>query len=151
MAEHGADMERAERLNLALSAGAVAASFALGSVTFAVSVAAGAALEAINFRAMLRSGRAFFAGQLGSWTAGWAARLALVVVGMVAALYFGAHPVGLVIGLSLIMPAAIIEAWRSRPRVVEDAPALPPDDPSWDRWNPWLAREVEDDDDEDQP
>jgi hypothetical protein len=24
-----------------------------------------------------------------------------------------------------------------------DAPALAPDDPSWDAWNPWLAREVE--------
>jgi hypothetical protein len=54
---------------------------------------------------------------------------------------FGAHPLGLLLGLSLIMPAAIFEAWRARPPLDPSAPALAPDDPSWDRWNPWLARE----------
>jgi hypothetical protein len=40
----------------------------------------------------------------------------------------------------------VIEAWRNRPAIVADAPVLSPDDPSWDRWNPWLARERDDDD-----
>ena len=40
-----------------------------------------------------------------------------------------------------IMPAAIIEAWRTRPAIDPNAPALDADDPSWDNWNPWLARE----------
>ena len=50
------------------------------------------------------------------------------------------------------MPAAVIEAWRARPAVDENAPALDPDDPSWDRWNPWLARERDAlEDEEDSP
>ncbi len=53
----------------------------------------------------------------------------------------GAHPVGLVIGLSTIIPAAILEAWRARPLIESAATGLAPDDPAWDRWNPWLARE----------
>jgi hypothetical protein len=39
------------------------------------------------------------------------------------------------------MPATLIEAWRSRPSIDPNAPRLADDDPSWDRWNPWLARE----------
>ena len=65
----------------------------------------------------------------------------LLVIGIGAALRFGADPVALIIGLSLIMPAAVLEAWRARPAVDPDAPALAPDDPAWERWNPWLARE----------
>ena len=42
------------------------------------------------------------------------------------------------------MPAVIIEAWRARPAVDPSAPALAPDDPAWERWNPWLARERRD-------
>jgi len=65
------------------------------------------------------------------------------VIGIGVALYLGADPVGLLIGLSLIMPAAVIEAWRARPPVDASAPALADDDPTWERWNPWLARERE--------
>lgn len=137
-------VERVERLNLALCAGAVAASLPLVSRGFALSVAAGALLEAVNFRGLFRTGRNFFAGRSASWTAGWTLRFLFLAVGIGAALYLGAHPVGLVVGLSLIVPAALIEAWRSRPPIQPDAPALAPDDPSWDRWNPWLARERDD-------
>ena len=119
------------------------------SPTFAASVAAGALLEVVNFRGLMRAGRSMFAGSAHAWGAGWSLRFGFLAIGIGVALYAGAHPVGLVIGLSLIMPAAVIEAWRGRPPVVPDAPALPPDDPSWDRWDPWLARERDDDDDED--
>ena len=54
----------------------------------------------------------------------------------------------LVVGLSLVIPAAVIEAWRTRPPVDPRAPALAHDDESWERWNPWLAREVEPDEDD---
>jgi len=47
------------------------------------------------------------------------------------------------VGLSLIMPAAVFEAWRARPPIDPSAPALAADDPSWERWNAWLARESE--------
>ncbi len=143
-------VERVERLNLALCAGAVAASAPLVSTRFAVGVAVGALLEALNFRALIRAGRSLFAGSARGWGAGWSLRFAFLAVGIGAALYVGAHPVGLVVGLSMIMPAALIEAWRSRPPILPDASALPPEDPSWDRWDPWLARERDDDDDEEQ-
>ena len=77
------------------------------------------------------------------WLGIYSLRMTTLAVGIVAALYFGAHPVGLLIGLSLIMPACLIEAWRTRPPVDPTAPALPEDDPAWERWSPWLAREVE--------
>jgi hypothetical protein len=139
-----------ERTNLVLSAGAVAASLALVSSGFAASLAVGAALEAFNFRGLRRSAQFLFWGQIrgsGGWLGVYSLRLSLLVIGMGAALYFGADPIGLVIGLSLIMPACVIEAWRSRPPVDPAAPALPEDDPVWERWNAWLAREVEERDD----
>ena len=133
-----------ERLNLTLSASAVAASFVLASPLFAISLAAGAVLEAFNFRGLRNQAQFLFWGHIksgGGWTGIYALRFSILVIGIGAALYFGADPVGLVIGLSLIMPAAVIEAWRSRPPVDPNAPALAADDPAWDRWNPWLARE----------
>jgi hypothetical protein len=135
-----------ERTNLTLSAGAVAASLAFGATAFALSLAIGAALEAFNFRGLRRSAQFLFWGQIngsGPWLGVYSLRMSLLVIGIGAALYFGAHPVGLVVGLSLIMPAAVIEAWRARPPLDPTAPALPEDDPSWERWNAWFARENE--------
>jgi len=133
-----------ERTNLALCAGAAAASWWLLTPGFALSLGFGALLEAINFRGLRHSAEFLFSGYLGAGT-GWqglfALRFGLLVIGIGAALAFGADPLGLLLGLSLIMPAAIFEAWRARPPLDPSAPALAPDDPSWDRWNPWLARE----------
>jgi hypothetical protein len=64
-------------------------------------------------------------------------------------LYFGADPAGLLIGLSIVMPAAVIEAWRTRPAIDPTAPAIDPEDEAWERWNPWLAREREENEAED--
>jgi len=133
-----------ERTNLTLSAGAVAASLALASPAFAVSLAVGAALEAWNFRGLRRSAQFLFWGHIrgsGGWLGVYSLRMGMLVIGIAAALYLGAHPVGLLIGLSIIMPATVIEAWRARPPIDPSAPALAEDDPSWERWNPWLARE----------
>jgi hypothetical protein len=141
-----------ERMNLALSASAVAASAVLASPLFAASVAIGAALEAFNFRGLRRQSQFLFWGQIrsgGAWSGVYGLRFGLLVIGIGSALWFGADPAGLLIGLSIIMPAAVIEAWRTRPAVDPDAPALPPDDEAWERWNPWLAREQDVDEEED--
>ncbi len=135
-----------ERMNLTLSAGAVAASLALATPGFAVSLAVGAALEAFNFRGLHRSTQFLFWGHIGSsggWLGVYSLRMVLLVIGIGVSLYLGADPLGLLIGLSLIMPACLIEAWRARPRADAAAPALAADDPSWERWNAWLARERE--------
>ena len=136
-----------ERANLALSAGAVAAAFAIAPAGFTASLAAGAALEVANFRALRRAKQRLFSGEIQggwAWTALFGLRFALLGFAMYVALQAGADPIALVLGLSLIVPATIWVAWRIPPPVVSAsalAAALPPDDPSWDDWNPWLARE----------
>ena len=63
---------------------------------------------------------------------------------MYVALRAGADPIALVLGLSLIVPATLWVAWRMPPPVLSEselANVPPPDDESWDDWNPWLARE----------
>ena len=135
-----------ERLNLTLSAGAVAASLALAPPIFTVSLATGAILEAANFRALRRAGQRLFSRELTGamgWTALFGMRFALLGVAMYVALAAGANPIGLVLGLSLIVPSVIWVAWRQVPPAVEagSIEVPPPDDPSWDDWNPWLARE----------
>ena len=135
-----------ERWNIAISAGAVATSLAVASPGFAISIAVGAVLEAVNFRSLRRSAQLLFSGEITGqrmWSAAYGIRFVLLAIGIIAAVYFGANIIGMVIGLSLIVPATIIEAWRSRPPIDPNAPRLVNDDPSWDRWNPWLARETE--------
>jgi hypothetical protein len=141
-------LERVERLNLGMSAGAIAASYALATPEFANSLAAGAVLEAINFGALHRGARHFFAGEIagaGPWIGLFAMRFVLLAVGIFVLLSIGAHPVALLIGLSVAMPAVLLDAWRSRPPVLDPTtlPApLPPDDPSWDQYSLWRAGEV---------
>ena len=130
--------------NLAFSAGACAVSAAAISPRFAAGLAIGALLEAVNFRSLFRSAeRALLAGGAGAGVAVASFGLRFVLLGAMIflALRAGFHPVGLLVGLSLIVPASLLAAWRARPGIDPSAPALEPDDPSWDRWNPWLARE----------
>ncbi len=141
--------------NLAFSASTCAASYALVSPRFALAVALGAVLELMNFRSLWRScERVFFAGRQGVNGAGMAVgafglRFLLLAGVLFFAIQAGMHPVGLVVGLSLIMPAAVIAAWRVRPAIDPNARALPDDDPAWNAWNPWTAREAEPADPED--
>jgi hypothetical protein len=138
---------------LAFSAGAAAASWALVSPRFAGSLALGAVLEAVNFRALFRYWRGSLLGgeRLGLAAFGSFGLRFVALAGVLwAALELGAHPVGLLLGLSLVLPAVVIAAWRARPLPDPDAPALAEDDPSWEAWNPWLARERDPPDDEDE-
>ena len=149
-----------QTLNLAFSAGATVATAALVSPRFAGSLALGAVLEAVNFRSLRRAGELSVRAQLGEPDAGatglvlasFGARFAMLAIAIGVALYAGAHPVGLVAGLSMIVPAALIAAWRVRPVDVpaqeNPNPPLAADDPEWDRWNSWLAREREEEDEE---
>jgi hypothetical protein len=138
--------------SLAFSAGAAAASWALVSPRFAGSLALGAALEAMNFRALFRYWRVALLGRgrAGLFAIGsFGLRFLLLGGALWAALAYGAHPVGLLIGLSLVLPAVVIAAWRARPLPDPSAPALAADDPSWEVWNPWLARERDPEEEED--
>jgi hypothetical protein len=142
-----------ERTHLTLSAGAVAASLALATPLVAVSLATGAILEAVNFHGLRRSAQFLFWGEIAGgrgWSGVFALRFGLLVIGIGGALALGADPLGLIVGLSLIMPAAVFEAWRMRPPIDPTASALAPEDPAWDSWNPWLARERAQDEDDDE-
>lgn len=111
-----------ERWNLGLSASAVAASLALETPHFATSLAAGALLEALNLGAMRRAAVRFFDGTLTrSWTGGFALRFLALAAGIFLTLQAGANPVALLIGLSIAMPAVLIDAWRNRPPILDPA------------------------------
>jgi hypothetical protein len=135
-----------EWLNLTLSAGAVATSLAFGSRLFATSIAIGVAIEAVNFRVLRAASLRLFSGDLAmgaAWVAGFGLRFAVLAAAIALALRAGAHPVGLVLGLSTIVPAVVAGAWLRRPPVGNPEPGPPVDDPSWETWNAWLARERE--------
>ena len=128
-----------------IAGGALATSAALAPPPFTASLALGVALEAVNYRALRRSTELFFGGELQggkAWSAGFGLRFAFLALAMTVAVGAGAHPVGLVIGLSTIVPAVVIAAFRQKPvAAVPATPGPPPDDPSWDAWNPWTASE----------
>jgi hypothetical protein len=145
------DLHPLERWNLGLSAGGIAASMAFASPAFAGSFALGAALEAVNFRALRACCTQLLTGQLsgsGVWTALLGMRLSMLFVSMGIALVAGAHPLGLLLGVSTVVPAALLGAWWMRPPIDEGAPCLGPDDPSWDRYSVWRAGETEPTEDE---
>ncbi len=143
---------RVERLNFTLSAGAVAASFALFTPQIATSVAAGALVEVVNYRAMHASARRFFGGEIGGaglWIGVVGLRLAVLGGAIVLAVILGAHPIAFVAGLSIVLPAVLLDSWRHRPEVIDqsDYPVPDPDDPEWDRRSVWgFATEASDED-----
>lgn len=118
------ELARVERLNLGLSAGAVAASFALVTPHFAGSLAAGALLEALNLGAIHRGAQRFFSGESSS-TRAWIGVFSLRFLTLGAAIFVtmqaGANPAALLIGLSIAMPATLIDAWINRPPVLDPA------------------------------
>jgi hypothetical protein len=147
-------LDQTEQLNWTIAGGALAASAALAPTPFTASLALGIALEAVNYRALRRSTELFFGGQLQggkAWSAGFGLRFAFLAIAMTVAIGGGVHPVGLVLGLSTIVPAVVIAAIRQKPTpTVAAIPGPPPDDPSWDEWNAWTASERRRDDEEDE-
>ncbi|MHA7837903.1 MAG: hypothetical protein ACX98W_10625 [bacterium] len=141
------ELARVEQLNLGLSAGAVAAAFAFVTPHFATSLAAGAFLEAVNLGAIHRGARKLFQGDspgARSWIGIFSMRFILLAVAIFMTMEVGAHPAALLIGLSLAMPATLIDAWINRPPVVDPA-TLPTlleaesedDAEYWERYSIW--------------
>jgi hypothetical protein len=133
-----------ERLNLVIAAGAIVLGYAAAGPAFAASLALGAGIEGVNFRALRAGSQRLLSGDLAigrAWVAGFALRFVVLAGAIALSLRAGAHPVGLVLGLSTIVPAVLVSAWRARPAVGNPEPGPPPDDPSWEAWDPWLARE----------
>jgi hypothetical protein len=144
-----------EQLHAVLAALAIAASAVAVGPWFSASLALGVVLATLNFRALRRATERLFSGELAGskpWVVLFGLRFGLLGAAMYVALASGAHPIGLVIGLSMIVPAVVLFAWR-KPAVFEPCPGqdqeVPlPDDPSWEEWNPWLATERAPEDEE---
>ncbi len=118
----GFELARVERLNLGLSAGAVAASLAFASPHFAGSMAAGAFLEALNLGVIHRGARKLFGGELAgarTWIGVFSMRFLTLAAAIFVTMQAGADPAALLIGLSIAMPATVIDAWLNRPPVVD--------------------------------
>jgi len=117
------ELAKVEQWNIGLSASAVAVSYALATPHFATSLAAGAFLEAINLGAIHRAAQRLFAGEMMS--RGWVGGLSLRFIILGTAIFFtmraGANPIALLIGLSLAMPATVIDAWLNRPPILDPA------------------------------
>lgn len=143
-----------ERVNLGFSAGGLAIAVALASPAFAASYALGAALEAINFRTLRVACGRILSGQLAGarlWSVIFGMRLVILLTSMGIALVAGAHPLGLLLGVSTVVPAVLAGAWWLRPPIDPGAPRLADDDPAWERWSVWradVAPEPESDDEE---
>ncbi len=117
------ELAKVEQWNLGLSAGAVAASFALATPHFATSLAAGAFLEAINLGAIHRAAQRLFAGEMMSrgWVGGLSLRFIILGTAIYLTMQAGANPIALLIGLSIAMPATLIDAWLNRPPILDPA------------------------------
>jgi hypothetical protein len=129
-----------ERVNLGFSAGGLAVAVALASPAFAASYALGAVLEAINFRALRIAAGRLLSGQLAGaplWSVIFGMRLAILLASMAIALVAGAHPLGLLLGVSTVVPAVLAGAWWLRPPVDPSAPRIADDDPAWEHWSVW--------------
>ncbi len=145
------ELARVERLNLGLSAGAVAASLALVSPHFAGSLAAGALLEALNLGAIHRGAKRLFTGEIEgarTWIGLFSMRFLTLAAAIFVTMQAGADVAALLIGLSITMPATVIDAWLNRPPVVDPA-TLPSfvngaapaeeqsDDEYWESYSVW--------------
>lgn len=117
------ELAKVEQWNLGLSAGAVAASLALVTPHFATSLAAGAFIEALNLGAIHRTAKNLFEGQVmaAGWLGGFAMRFLLLGAAIFVVMNVGAHPVALLIGLSIAIPATLIDAWLNRPPILDPA------------------------------
>lgn len=130
---------------LVFIAAATLLAFALATPKFALSLLLGAALQTMNFRGLFGLAHAAFAREARA-ASGFALRLPLFGALVFLAIGAGVDAAGLLVGITTLVPAVVIAAWQARPRDVaspETRPALAPDDPSWDQYSLWLARERE--------
>ena len=128
----------------AFTAGAGLAAFAFAPPKFALSLLLGSALQTLNFRALYGLARNALAMN-GRAASGFALRLPLYGALVFVAIQAGVDAAGLLCGITTLVPAVAIAAWQSRPQPVpaSELPSLAPEDPSWDHYSLWLARERE--------
>ncbi len=109
----------------------------------------GTALQTLNFRGLYALAQRAFSNEARA-ASGFALRIPLFGLLVFVAIAVGVDAAGLLSGITLLVPAVVIAAWQARPRVLpaSELPALAPEDPSWDDWSPWLAREREREPDE---
>jgi hypothetical protein len=135
----------------AISTAAALLAFALATPKFALSLLLGAALQTLNFRGLFGLAQSALVQQA-RVASGFALRLSLVAALLFVAIRAGVDAAGLLAGITTLVPAVLVAAWQARPRNVADVgalPALAPDDPSWDQYSLWLARESESEREED--
>lgn len=135
----------------AISAAAALLAFALATPTFALSLLLGSALQTLNFRGLFGLAQSALAQQARA-ASGFALRLPLFGALVFVAIRAGIDAAGLLAGITTLVPAVLIAAWQARPRDFADVgalPALAPEDPSWDQYSLWLARERESEREED--
>ena len=131
--------------HVALTGIAALAALALATPKFALSLLLGAALQTLSLHGLFGFARAAFTQQARA-ASGFAVRLPLFGALLFVAIKAGVDAAGLLVGITTLVPAVVIAAWQSRPRDIADSttlPALPLDDPSWDQYSLWLARERE--------
>jgi hypothetical protein len=129
----------------AISAFAALLGFALATPKFALSLLLGAALQTLNFRGLFVFAQSAFENQARA-ASGFALRLPLFGALVFVAIKSGVDAAGLLAGITTLVPSVLIAAWQARPVDVADLSALPAlaaDDPSWDHYSLWLARERE--------
>lgn len=111
------DHFRIERIHLLIALGVVLLSWLLVSRDFFWGIGAGAVLGVLNLRMLMGCSRRLFAGLLGGGTR-WALLFGFRFVFFAAAIGFaiasGIDPMGILIGFSTIVPAAIAGAWAER-------------------------------------
>ena len=131
--------------HFAFIAVATLVALAVATPKLALSLLLGAALQTMNFRGLFGLAQAALAREA-RVASGFALRLPLFGALLFFAIGAGVDAVGLVAGITTLIPAVVVAAWQARPRDAADPStlsALAPDDPSWDQYSPWLARERE--------
>ena len=108
-------------MNIALGAGATAASWWLVSPHFALSLGFGTLLEAVNFRGLQQQSQLLFWGEIksgGGWTGLYAMRFGLLVIGIGGGLgyfaddHFDTSPIYLILGTLIGFGAFVRRLFR---------------------------------------
>lgn len=122
---------------VSLAAYVLAAAFA--TAYFAWSLLLGIMLEWVNFVFLRRSCRRVLSGSSSGLIGNFGVRFVLLAVVVGLALSLGCHPIGLLVGLSVVVPSGIIAAWRVRPLPLSSN--INSEEYDWDNWDPWRAQE----------
>ena len=140
----------AQLLNLLICGSLLVGAAFFVSPRFASSIAMGIALESFNLRNLRRSAHFFIHGaaaQGAAWIPSAALRFGLSILVVAVTISYGASPMGLVLGVISLFPALIYDSWKQL-KALPVQVNQPATDEEWELWNPWLANETIQRDDE---